>query len=226
MVPGLSLNGTDMADVRFMLQCSIRDVLVTRHRATHDKLSAVEVKRGMHSLVHALRMLRCDAAALESVSRVIDSCISDVDRIGSLAHASELSLSSLTRLLFLRHCQRFCVAVGEPSDVVKAISKISKGNVEFEIQKNIVTRGRHDLFHGASNEKCMALLVAFCALSSILRSLGSAHTAVADACDADVLQLLVRMQLCNESVLLNVISHSHQTMSERSSAFISPLCFQ
>ena len=57
----------------------------------------------------------------------------------------------------------------------------------------------------------MALLVCTCAVSRLLRSLAPDFAVDADACDADVMQLLARMQLWDEQQLLQAVSLGHQT---------------
>jgi hypothetical protein len=63
------------------------------------------------------------------------------------------------------------------------------------------------------------VIVALSSLSFLLRSLIPAHAsphvivAAADACDGDAMQLLARMQLCDEdelNELLQAVSLSHQ----------------
>jgi hypothetical protein len=57
----------------------------------------------------------------------------------------------------------------------------------------------------------MSVLVALCALSALLRNLGPEHAAAADSCTADVLQLLQRMQLCEEGALVAAVAESHRS---------------
>ena len=55
-------------------------------------------------------------------------------------------------------------------------------------------------------------------LSALFRTLAQVHAfpkvveAAADACDADALQLLVRMQLCDQARLLKAVEDSHAPM--------------
>jgi len=53
--------------------------------------------------------------------------------------------------------------------------------------------------------------VALCSLSSLLRNLPPEHAATADACNADILQLLERMQLCDEGAILAAVAESHRS---------------
>jgi hypothetical protein len=212
VLPGLGLSGADKDNERFKLECLIRDVLVTRNWVAHGKLSVAEVKRGMQSLARLLRMLRCDAHALESVCGTIHACINHVDQSSSASYPCSLSLGSLSRLLLLRHCQRFCDAVGEAADMQKAVDRMARGtSTELDSQKLFVIKGRHDLYHGVSSGGCMSVLVALCALSALLRNLGPEHAAAADSCTADVLQLLQRMQLCEEGALVAAVAESHRS---------------
>ena len=103
----------------------------------------------------------------------------------------------------MRYCQRLCDAVNEPSDVEKHFDKMPKEqNSEFGTQKTLVIKGRRDIYHCSTSGGCISVLAALCAASSQLRSLGVAYAAAAGSCDADVLQLLERMQLCDESAFV------------------------
>ena len=57
------------------------------------------MKRGMRSLIHALRMLQCDAAALEVLCDAIESCVNNVEQAHSASHSAKLSIVSYSRLL-------------------------------------------------------------------------------------------------------------------------------
>ena len=195
-----------------MLESVIRDVLVARNWDTNSKLSVQEMKRGMRSLIHALRMLQCDAAALEVLCDPIESCVNNVEHAHSASHSAKLSIGSYSRLLLMRYCQRLCDAVNEPSDVEKHFDKMPKEqNSEFGAQKTLVIQSRRDIYRCSTSGGCISVLVALCAVSSQLRSLGAAYAAAADSCDADVLQLLERMQLCDESAFVAAAAQAQQT---------------
>lgn len=213
VLPALSLDSADNDNQRFKLECLIRDVLVTRNLVAHGgKLSVAELKRGMQSLARLLHMLPCEARALLSACATIDACVNHVERSSSASYSCHLSLGSLARLLLLRYCQRFCDAMGEPSDIQKAIDKMEKGKSnELDCQKLFVIKARHDMYHGVSSGSCMSVLVALSSLSSLLRSLRPEDAATADACSADVLQLLHRMQLCDQGAVLSAVSESHRS---------------
>ena len=137
----------------------------------------------------------------------------------------------------MRNCHSLCAAVGERHEVAKAIDAMIESmgkrkpaiavTPSLELHKNIVVQCRHELYHGKSNHKCLCVVVALCSLSSVLRSLGQVHAfpraveAAADACDADVLQLLVRMRICDEAELLAAVRNSHLTAYVCSSLFPS-----
>jgi hypothetical protein len=170
------------------------------------------MKRGMRSLIHALRMLQCDAAALEVLCDPIESCVNNVEHAHSASHSAKLSIGSYSRLLLMRYCQRLCDAVNEPSDVEKHFDKMPKEqNSEFGAQKTLVIKGRRDIYHCSTSGGCISVLAALCAASSQLRSLGVAYAAAAGSCDADVLQLLERMQLCDESAFVAAAAQAQQT---------------
>ena len=84
------------------------------------------MKRGMRSLIHALRMQQCDAAALEGLCDAIESCVNNVEQAHSASHSAKLSIGSYSRLLLMRYCQRLCDAVNEPSDVEKTFRQNAK----------------------------------------------------------------------------------------------------
>jgi hypothetical protein len=240
VLPGLGLNKADKGNDSFKLELLIRDVLVTRNwSASFAALSVEELIRGMWSLLRLLQMLQCDAAQLKSVSDAIEACINNIVQSHSSAHLSRLALGSLVRLLFKRHCQRFCDAVGHPFDIRIAvkhfIGMMEKKKVEITpliaICKNIVVAASHDMYHGKSNGESLSIMVAFCSLSVLLRSLAQVHAfpklleADADTCDSDVLHLLVRMQLCDEAFLLKSVENSHGPMYANFSAFMKLVRF-
>jgi hypothetical protein len=226
VLPGLDLSGADMDNERFKLECLIRDVLVTRNWAAHTKLSLAEMMRGLQSLLDALHMLQCDTDQLRHVCDIISECIDDIVRCRSSDRVSKLSLNSLARLVFKRHCQHFCDAVGEQSEIEKAakvlVDLMTKKKIAVTPSiasfKTIVVASRHEIYHGKSSGNSLSTMVAMCSLSSLFRSLAQVHTtpsvvaAAADACDADVVQLLVRMQLCDEARLLKAVEDSHAPM--------------
>ena len=226
VLPGLGLSGVDKDNERFKLECLIRDVLVTRNWVAHTTLSVEEMMRGLQSLVHVLHMLPCDAAQLKFACDVVDGCIHEFVRCRSSERAFELSLNSLARLVFKRHCQRFCDAVGEVSEIKNAVKVLEDQMTKMKIAvtpsiaicKNIAVASRHEMYHGKSSGVSLSIMVAMCSLSSLFRTLAQVHAfpkvveAAADACDADVMQLLVRMQLCDEARLLKAVEDSHASM--------------
>ncbi len=212
MLPGLRLNTSDTENERFMLDCLIRDVLVTRNWHTNSKLSVLEIKRGIRSLVDALRMLQCDTAFFDILCHTIDACISKVEQSYTVPHSLKLSIGSASRLLLMRHCHHLCDAVNSISEIERALNTmLKKPNSELDAHMRLVIKGRCEIYDGSSSGECMSVLQALCAVSHLLRSLGPTHAVAADACDADVLQLLERMQFCHESVLLASVDDLHQT---------------
>ena len=216
VLPGLALGGADQDAIRFKLECLIADVLVTRNWVAHETLSVDEVKRGMQSLVDTLSVLQCDASLLPPVRSAIEECTKEVDDACAPGASSQLCIGSVARLFFMRNCQRLCDAVGELHEVDKAIGRMAMGDSQMELQKGIVRKIRHDLHYGKSDGKSLSVIVAMSSLSFLLRSLSSAHAsphvivAAADACDDDAMQLLARMQLCDEGELLHAVSLGHQ----------------
>ncbi len=216
MLPGLALGGADQDAFRFKLECLITDVLVTRNWLAHETLSLQEVKRGIQSLVDTLPVLQCDPRLLPPVCSAIEEHMREVDDACAPGASFELCIGSVARLLFMRNCQRLCAAVCELHQVDKAIGRMAKGDTQMELHKEIVIKIRHDLYHGKSDGKSLSVLAALSSLSFLLRKLSSAHAfphvivAAADACDDDAMQLLVRMQLCDEGELLQAVSLSHQ----------------
>ena len=241
VLPGLDLSGADNDDTRFKLECLIRDVLVTRNWVSHETLSVKEVKRGMQSLVDTLPMLKCDPCLVPPARCAIEEFMREIDDACAPGALPVLSIGSLARLFFMRNCHSLCAAVGEVHEVKKAIETMIDNmgkrkppipvTPSLEIHKNIVVLSRHELYHGKSNRKCLSVMVALCSLSSLLRTLGQAHAfprvveAAADACDADALQLLVRMRICDEAGLLTAVGDSHRSTYACSSVFASSLHF-
>jgi hypothetical protein len=226
VLPGLGLSGAEKDNERFKLECVIRDALVTRNWVAHTTLSVDEMMRGLQSLLHVLHMLPCDAAQLKSICDVVDGCIHEFVRCRSSERVFELSLNSLARLMFKRHCQRFCDAVGEASEIEKAVKVLVEQMAKMKVAvipsiaicKNIAVACRHEVYHGKSSGASLSIMVAMCSLSSLFRTLAQVHAfpnvvkAAADACDADTMQLLVRMQLCDEARLLKAVEASHAPM--------------
>lgn len=216
VLPGIALGGADQDAIRFKLECLIADVSVTRSWVANETLSVEEVKRGMQSLVDTLPVLQCDPSLLPPVRSAIEEHMREVDDACAPGASSQLCIGSVARLFFMRNCQRLCDAVGELHEVDKAIGRMAKGDAQMELQKGIVIKIRHDLHYGKSDGKSLSVLAALCSLSFLLRKLSSAHAfphiivAAADACDDDAMQLLVRMQLCDEGELLQAVSLGHQ----------------
>ncbi len=226
VLPGLGLSGADKDNERFKLECLIRDVLVTRNWVAHFTLSIEEMMRGLQSLLHLLHMLPCDAAQLKSVCRTVDAFIIDLVRCRSSERVFELSLNSLAPLVYKRHCQRFCDAMGEASSISEALrdlnDQMTKKKVaftpSFSICRNIAVASSVKVHHGKCSGASLSFMVAMCAVSFLFRTLAQLRAfpkdleAAADACDADILQLLVRMQLCDEARLLKAVEDSHASM--------------
>ncbi len=170
----------------------------------------------MQSLVDTLPLLQCDPSLLPPVRSAIEEYTKEVDDACAPGASSQLCIGSVARLFFMRNCQSLCAALGELHEVDKAIGRMAKGDTLMELQKGIVVKIRHDLHHGKSDGKSLSVIVALSSLSCLLRSLSLAHAfphvivAAADACDDDDMQLLVRMQLCDEGELLQAVSLGHQ----------------
>jgi hypothetical protein len=204
--PGLDLDFDD----KLMLKRLIVDVLVTCNRSVHGKLSVVEVRRGMQSLLHTLTVLKCDPSLLppNPVLVAIEEYLREIDDVCAPV---ALSVTSITCLFFTRALQRLCKAINVADLTREALVANFPRSQEMILIKEFVWSGRCYLYHGKCNRKSMALLVCICAVSRLLRSLDPAFAVDADSCDADVMQLLARMQLCEEQQLLQAISLGHQT---------------
>lgn len=203
------MDSADLENSQSLLRNLILDVLVTRNWVAHDKLSVVDVKRCMQSLALVLQMLNCEPASLKSVCGIIDNCIQKVDRAQTIP--AFLSIDSFVRLLFMRYCWKFCSS-NEQLDFERAIEAMPHGSQYHHLKRIIVLKFWRAINHSKSSSNCMSGIVALCALSSVLHHLGSAHAVAADSCDADVLQLLVRIQLFDQAVLLKAVSDCHQIM--------------
>ena len=208
VLPGLALDGANKDDSRILLERLIIDVLVTRNWSVHGKLSVVEVRRGMQSLLDTLPMLKCDPSSMPPVCCAIEEYLREIDNV--CAHVA-LSVTSITCLFFTRALQRLCKAIDVAELSLEALAANGPTSQEMKLVKECVWNGRCYLYHGKCNRKSMALLVCTCAVSRLLRSLGPAFAVDADACDADVMQLLARMQLWDEQQLLQAVSLGHQT---------------
>ncbi len=210
----LDLSYPDANDAHCELKQHITSVLVTRNWFSHGRsLSVSQAVRAMMSLHGTIKMLGCDPASEQSVSGFIAACISDVLALHVPGSPTILTVDSIACLFFTRALQRLCKAI--------KVHDISKENLsamwpnrsqEMQIVLDCVWNGRCYLYHGKCNRKSMALLVCICAVSHLLRDLGDENVDDANACDADIMHLLARMQLCDGSKLLRAVCDSHSTM--------------
>ena len=213
VLPQLGLCGPEANDAHFRLKHFITDVLVTRNWFSHGcSLSLTQVVRAMTSLLAAIVDLRCDDVSQQHATAVITACIADVRACTVPGAPLTMTVNSISCLFFIRALQRLCKAV-RVDDISKETlnSKWPNRNLEIQLAMDCVWEGRCYLFHGKCSRKSMALLVCMCAVSRLLRSLDPAFAVDADACDADAMQLLARMQLCEEQQLLQAVSLGHQT---------------
>jgi len=210
----LGLSASTADDAHFQLKNFITDVLVTRNWLSHGRrLSVTQVMRAMTSLLGTIRRLGCDPTHEQLAIGVITSCIADVHAHRIPSSPVTLTVNSIACLFFTRALQRLCKAINV-DDILKDTLPLKWPNRKQEIQLAIdcVWDGRCYLYHGKCNRKSMALLVSTSAISRLLRSLGPAFGVDADACDADAMQLLARMKLCDEKVLLDAVSRAHSAM--------------
>ena len=212
VVPQLGLSGPAADDAHFQLKNFITDVLVTRHWFSHGhSLPVTQIMRAIVSLLGTIAKLRCDPVAEQAATAVITACIADVHARHVPACPVALSVSSIACLFFTRALQRLYKAINVADISPEALAASGPSSQEMKLVKECVWDGRCYLYHGKCNRKSMALLVCMCAVSRLLRSLAPAFAADADACDADAMQLLARMQLCKKQQLLQAVSLSHQT---------------
>ena len=214
MVPQLGLTGPDADDAHFQLKNCITDVLVTRNWFSHGhSLSVTQVVRAMTSLRSTISTLGCDPVPAQCANGVIDACIADVRSCLEPGSSPTLTVTSVACLFFARALQRLCKAFNV-SDILKETLPSNWPNRNQEIQYSIdcVWDGRCYLYHGKCYSKSMALLVSMCAVSRLLRGLGDKCTDDAAACDADIMHLLARMQLCDGPRLLQAVYDSHRNM--------------
>jgi hypothetical protein len=214
VVAQLGLTGPDADDAHFQLKNCITDVLVTRDWFSHGhSLSVTQVVRAMTSLHVTISTLGCDPASAQCANGVIAACIADVHSCVEPGSSATLTVSSVACLFFTRALQRLCKAINE-SDILKETlpSKWPNRNQEMQFAIDCVWDGRCYLYHGKCYSKSMALLVSMCAVSHLLRSLGDKCADDAAACDADIMHLLARMQLCDGPRLLQAVYDSHRNM--------------
>ncbi len=212
VVAQLGLSGPDADDAHFQLKNCITDVLVTRNWFSHGlSLSVTQVVRAMTSLLATITTLGCDPASAQCANGVIAACIADVHSCVEPGFSATLTVSSVACLFFARALQRLCKAVNV-SDILKDTlpSKWPNRNQEMQLAIDCVWDGRCYLYHGKCYRKSMALLVSMCAVSHLLRSLGDKCAEDAAACDADMMHLLARMQLCDGPRLLQAVYDCHR----------------
>ena len=214
VLPQLGLCGPEANDAHFRLKHLITDVLVTRNWFSHGhSLSVTQVVRAMTSLRATIAQLGCDVASQQHATTAITACIQHVHACAVPASPVTMTPSAVACLFFTRALQRLCKAV-KVDDISKETlnSKWPNRNLEIQLAMDCVWEGRCYLFHGKCSRKSMALLVATSAISRLLRALGPSSAVDADACDADVMQLLARMKLCDEAKLLDAVSSAHSAM--------------
>ena len=208
----LGLSASTADDAHFQLKNFITDVLVTRNWLSHGRrLSVTQVVRAMTSLLGTIRRLGCDPTHEQLAIGVITSCIADVHAHRIPSSPVTLTVNSIACLFFTRALQRLYKAINVADISPEALAARGPSSQEMKLVKECVWDGRCYLYHGKCNRKSMALLVCMCAVSRLLRSLSPAFAADADACDADAMQLLARMQLCEEQQLLQAVSLGHHT---------------
>ena len=213
VLPQLRLTGPAADDEHFQLKNFITDVLVTRHWFSHGhRLSVTQIMRAIVSLLGTIAKLRCDPVLEQAATAVITACIDDVHARHVPGCPVALPISSIACLFFTRALQRLCKAINVADISLNALAANGPTSQEMKLVKECVWNGRCYLYHGKCNRKSMALLVCMCAVSRLLRSLVPAFAIDADACDADAMQLLARMQLYEEQQLLQAVSLGHQTM--------------
>jgi hypothetical protein len=212
VLPQLRLTGPAADDEHFQLKNFITDVLVTRHWFSHGhSMSVTQIMRANVSLLGTIAKLRCDPVAEQAATAIITACIADVHALRVPACPVALSVSSIACLFFTRALQRLCKAIKTDDITMDALAAIGGTNQDMKVVKECVWDGRCYLYHGKCNRKSLALLVSMCAISRLLRSLGAAFAGDADSCDADIMQLLARMLLCQEREILQAISLGHDT---------------
>ncbi len=215
VLPQLGLCGPEANSAHFLLKTHITDVLVTRNWFSHGQsLSVTQIIRAMTSLGATIAQLGCDIASLnERATGTITACIADVHACTDPSFPVTMSLNSVVCLFFTRSLERLFRAIKVSVFTKDMLScKWPNRNLDIQLAIDCVWDGRCYLFHGKCNRKSMALLVATSAICRLMRSLGPAFAVDADACDADVMQLLVRMKLCDEEELLDAIFLAHQSM--------------
>jgi hypothetical protein len=214
VLPQLGLCGPEANDAHFRLKHLITDVLITRNWFSHGhSLSVTQVVRAMTSLRATIAQLGCDVASQEHATKVITTCIEHVRWCTVPGSPVTITPSAVACLFFTRALQRLCKAI-KVDDISKDTlpSKWPSRNLEIQVAIECVWDGRCYLFHGKCSRKSMALLVATSAISRLLRTLGPASAVDAEVCDADVMQLLARMKLCDEAELLDAVSSAHSAM--------------
>ena len=213
VLPQMRLCGPEANDAHFQLKHFITDVLVSRNWFSHGhRLSVTQVIRAMTSLVGAIENLGCEPASRDHATAFITSCIADVHSCLVPGCRVTMTVDSVACLFFTRALQRLCKAINVDDITKEALASNGPTAQEMKLVKECVWEGRCYLYHGKCNRKSLALLVSTCAISRLLHSLGAAFAADAQACDADIMQLLVRMKLCEERNLLDAVSSSHSAM--------------
>jgi hypothetical protein len=208
----LGLCGPEANDAQSRLRNLITHVLVTRNWRSHGRrLSVAQVLRALTSLRDIIVELGCDVASQLHATDIINTCIADV-RAFACGSPAILTIGSVSCMFFTRSLQRLCKAINVDDITKDALASNGSNSQEMKLVKECVWDGRCYLYHGKCNCKSIALLVSTSAISRLMRSLGPAFEADADACDSDIMHLLTRMNLCNEAKLLSAIADGHKAM--------------
>jgi hypothetical protein len=210
----LGLSGPDADDAHFQLKNFITDVLVTRNWFSHGRsLSVTQVVRTLASLLGIINKLGCDPASAQVASDAITACIAHLHARDQTGSPVMLTVNSIARLFYSRALQRLCKAIRINDISREALySRWPNRNQEIQLVLDCVWNGKLYLYHGKCNQKSIALLVCICGVSRLLHSLGHLYVDDAAACDADVLHLLERMQLCDGQQLLQAVYDHHRHM--------------
>jgi hypothetical protein len=217
-------------DKRWKLDASIEKVLVTRNWWSHGTghVTVEECVRAMQAVLDILGfMLPKSSISGEEADAVnaVQSRIADVTRACSGANDVHLSVFSQTCLFFMRAMHQLRVAAGGSfdRDLGEAIAEMKqkKGLGQHAFYCEAVLKGRHYMFHGKDADRALPLLVSVCSVSTLLRWLvessknkaeQDARELDANACEASVAELMARLGVDDETLLLRRIAEGHTDM--------------
>lgn len=206
---------------------------MTRYWMDHGSMevSVSECLRAMQSLMYMLEIMTpavlphtsdADAAldCIQSHFACVESALCAEVELSVELHACLVFMRALRQLRDgTRNCMSSRAHDGNIGVIIEQILR-NHSKPQQQLACSMVLQGRHYMFHGTNMRLSLPLLQSACAVSLLLRSLGAPATvadncnarAMADACDAQAMQLMVRMGISDATSCVAELVTSHSGM--------------